>query len=154
MGEISFYRGINLNGPACEIDGQKWEGRGAKNLAVRGRGFALPDAELRVPADAARADMIRSSVRGPDASVELTSVPKGSYLVYLYVWESQGPQTYDVLLSGKTVQTQYSSGPAGSWDRLGPWPVEVSGGSIEVRVSGGPAHLSGVEVWRLGAASK
>lgn len=154
VGEISFYRGINLNGPACEIDGQKWEGRGAKNLAVRGRGFALPDAELRVPADAARADMIRSSLRGPDASAELTAVPKGSYLVYLYVWESQGPQTYDVLLDGKTVQTQYSSGPAGSWDRLGPWPVEVSGGSIEVRVSGGPAHLSGLEVWRVGAGAK
>jgi hypothetical protein len=154
VGDLSFHRGINLNGPPCTIDGQTWEGTGAKNLVVRGRGFALPEAELRVPTDADRADMIRSSIRGADASVKLGSVPRGSYLVYLYVWESESSQTYDVLLNGKVVQARHSSGPAGSWDRLGPWPVEVSGDSIEVRVSGGPAHLSGLEVWRVGAGPK
>lgn len=154
VGDLSFYRGINLNGPPCAIDGQKWEGTGAKDLAVRGRPFGLPDAELRLPTDADRADMIRSSVRGPDASVALSSVPKGSYLVYLYVWESESPQTYDVILNGKVVQARYSSGPAGSWDRLGPWTIEVAGGSIEVRAQGGSAHFSGLEVWRLGAGSR
>ncbi len=98
--------------------------------------------------------MIRSSVRGPDASVTLASVPKGTYLVYLYVWESESPQTYDVLLNGKVVQARYASGAAGSWDRLGPWTVEIADGSIEIRAAGGAAHFSGVEVWRLGAASK
>lgn len=154
VGDLSFHRGINLNGPACAIDGQKWDGTGAKDLSVRGRGFALPNAELRVPADASRAEMIRSSIRGPDASVALSSVPKGSYLVYLYVWESESPQTYDVVLNGKVVHARYSSGPAGSWDRLGPWTIEVADGSIEVRAQGGSAHFSGLEVWRLGAGSR
>ncbi|HXG61770.1 MAG TPA: PA14 domain-containing protein [Planctomycetota bacterium] len=154
VGEVSFYRGINLNGPPCVIDGQKWEGRDAKNLEVRGRGFGRPDAELRVPAESARADMIRSSIRDDDVSIALTSVPKGAYLVYLYVWESETSRTYDVTLNGKVVQSRFASGPAGHWERLGPWTADVSDGKIEVRTSGGPAHVSGLEIWRLGADAK
>lgn len=154
VGEISFYRGVNLNGAACLIDGQKWEGPEAKNLTVQGRGYARPDLELRAPADPVRADMIGSSVRGDDVSAALTSVPSGPYLVYLYVWESERPRTYDVLLNGKVVQAKHSSGPAGHWERLGPWPVEVADGRIELRASGGEAHFSGIEIWRVGAAPK
>jgi hypothetical protein len=155
VGEISFYRGINLNGPPVTIDGNPWEGRGAAEYSTNGHGFERDEVDLRPPTDFARASMIRTSVYSrAGTTLTLGSVPAGSYLVYVYVWEDNESQTFDLLLNGRTVQPAYSSGQAGRWDRLGPWGVEVKDGKIELRAAGGAANFSGVEVWRVGAAAE
>ena len=43
---------------------------------------------------------------------------------------------------------------AGFWRRLGPWTVQVTDGSIDLRARGGDANLSGIEVWRRTASSE
>jgi len=155
VGEISFYRGINLNGPPVTIDGNAWEGRGAAGYSTNGQGFEAEDADLRPPTDPERSTMIRASVTARQGtSIALASVPPGAYLVYLYVWEDNETQTFDLSVNGKTVQSAYSSGQAGRWDRLGPWSVEVKDGKIEIRAAGGAANFSGLEIWRVGAAAE
>jgi hypothetical protein len=150
VGDIFFYRGINLNGPGLSIDGNPWEGREAPNLAVKGAGFEFPDAELKPPADAERGAMIRSSVTSPEGtSVTLKAVPAGTYQVYLYLWGEGEPKTFDLLLKGKVVHPAYQSA-AGKWDRLGPWTVDVADGQIEIKASKGGACFSGIEVWSVG----
>ena len=55
---------------------------------------------------------------------------------------------FSVSLEGKEVVGGYNSGMAGDWQRLGPWPVKVTDGSIDLTARGGDANLSGIEVWR------
>ncbi len=147
---VSFYRAINLNGTALTIDGRPWEGKNAPNYTFSGSSFENQAVELEPPADAARASMIRSSIWNPSGSnVSVTSVPEGTYLVCLYVWEDNFSQTFDISLEGRVVLAGYSSGQGGHWDRLGPWTVEIKDGAIDITCSQGDANLSGIEIWSL-----
>jgi hypothetical protein len=86
----------------------------------------------------------------------MTAVPSGNYQVWLYVWEDNFAETYSISLEGSLVQSNFTSGPAGAWTKLGPYPVNITDGAINVSSSGGHANFSGIEVWTgtSGAASK
>ena len=89
------------------------------------------------PTDANRATMIRSSVWGNTVTLNMTAVPSGSYQVWLYVWEDNIPQTYSISLEGSVVHSNFNSGSAGTWRKLGPYPVNITDGAINVSSSGG-----------------
>ena len=148
----TFYRGINLNGNPTEIDGKQWDGSTAPHYSFTGGSFANYNVALNPPTDANRARMIGSSIwNGSGANVSIQSVPQGTYNVYLYVWEDNNPVTYSIYLNGSLVKANHNSGSAGTWHKLGPWPVSVNNGSISISCSAGDANLSGVEIWRGGA---
>ncbi len=147
-----FYRAINVNGDALTIDGNAWESKTAANYSTVGGTFENQSVTLNPATDAARSMMIRSSVWGT-CSVTLSSVPNNSYNVYLYVWEDNSPATFSVSLEGSVVQANRTSGAAGTWARLGPWPVTISDGTINVSCSGGDANISGIEVWSAGGGT-
>ena len=44
---------------------------------------------------------------------------------------------------------KFASGPAGRWERLGPWVVDVTDGVIDVSARGGEANFCGLEIWRV-----
>jgi len=95
--------------------------------------------------------MIRCSVFGKGGTtVKLNQVPSGTYLVYLYVWEDNNPEVYALFVQNKEVIKAYNSGPAGHWDKLGPFTAVVTDSVLEVHSVGGDANFSGLEVWRLG----
>ena len=147
-GRWAFYRGVNLNGPAVEIDGHKWDGDDAANFTCKDRAVNSPNVALRPPTDAARAKMIHAFRWSRQVRIRLTSVPAGAYAVYAYVWEDNNPETFSISLEGKRVERDYYSGTGGDWQRLGPWTVTVRDGSIELTSRGGAANFSGIEVWR------
>ena len=145
---LRFYRGINLNGPAIDIDGRRWDGTGAADVAVAGQRFENQKIKLSPDVDEQRARMIRSCVYGQGCGVVLRNVPAGVYHVYAYVWEDNAAETFDLTLNGRTVLREYKSGPAGRWGRLGPWKTVVSNGKIALaNASNAAANLSGIEVW-------
>jgi hypothetical protein len=147
-GPWRFWRGININGPAIQIDGNRWEGDDAANFVCRDRALNSPQVVLLPPTDAARARMIHSfRWNRSNARIELSSVPKGTYAVYAYLWEETGPTTFTIRLNDRVVQRDYQSGPAGRWRRLGPWMVDSSG-KITITATGGDANFSGIEIWR------
>ena len=80
----------------------------------------------------------------------MTAVPAGSYQVWLYVWEDNSPETYSISLEGSVVLANFNSGTAGTWRKLGPYPVNITDGAINVSSSGGHANFSGMEVWTAG----
>ncbi|HAV61858.1 MAG TPA: hypothetical protein DCY13_05795, partial [Verrucomicrobiales bacterium] len=149
--EVTFVRAINLNGPALTIDGRAWEAdQGAANFAANGKRFANQKVLLKPPTDAARTEMLRSSVWGGTVSVEFTGLAKGAYQVVLYVWEDNHTEQFDLLVNGRVVQAGFYSGDAGMWRRLGPWRAEVTDGKLTVGAKGashGAANLSGIELW-------
>ncbi len=148
----AFYRGINLNGSAVTIDGNQWEGSNAPNYSYSGYTFTDNNVTLNPATDPSRTAMIRSSVYSKNLKLTLTSVPSGSYQIYLYVWEDNHSEAYNVYLDGKLVKQNHSSGAKGSWAKLGPYSININDGTLEVTTTGGHANLSGIEVWKSSTA--
>jgi hypothetical protein len=147
----TFFRAFNLGGSATTIDGRNWEaGSGVANFSVNGSSFSNQNVTLNPATDAARANMIRSSVYsyGTPISGVVSNVTNGTYSVYVYVWEDNNAETYSLTLEGQTVQANYNSGAAGHWDRLGPFTANIIDGNINVGATGNGANLSGIEIWK------
>lgn len=146
-----FFRAVNLNGPAVEIDGRRWvASQEAKWLETKDRGFENHKITLVPSTDDARAQMLRSSVYHPGGQNRLTvrDVPPGSYTIFLYVWEDNNSTTYDIDIQGRTVLTSHHSGSGGQWHKLGPWTADAADGRIVITSRGGHANWSGLEIWR------
>lgn len=147
-----FFRAINLNGPPLKVDGRQWEGKDTTNLTTKGNTFENQSVVLKPATDPERAKMIRSSVWGANVDVEVSEVPTGQYQVFLYVWEDNHTERFNILLNDKMVQEGLYSGNAGSWKRLGPWKAEIKEGKIKISArtgaSGNAANLSGLEIWK------
>ncbi|EMI20003.1 protein containing DUF1549 [Rhodopirellula maiorica SM1] len=142
-----FFRGLNLNGPEVVIDGNVWEGRDSKNYVCNDKAFEQQNVALIPSTDADRAKMIRSS-RWNGNRIELKHLPGGTFTLFLYVWEDNKSETYEIRVDGKRVVSRFHSGNAGTWKKLGPWYVDVRDGSIELTSKGGAANFSGIELWR------
>ena len=147
-GKWTFYRGINLNGPAIEIDGNKWEGDDAPNFICADRPINDPRVRLRPPTNDARAQMIHSFRWNGRASLTMTGLPRGTFAIYAYVWEDNNPEQFTISMQGRVVARNHYSGVEGEWHRLGPWRTTVKDGSITITSSGGAANFSGIEIWR------
>ena len=148
-GAFAFYRAVNLAGPALTLDGNAWAGSTAANYTTTGAAFANQAVPLVPATDATRASMIRDAVYGPNLSLSLTAVPAGTYQVYLTVWEDNNAETYSLALNGATVLANASTGPAGTWARLGPYPVTLAApGALTLSSAGGAVNFSGVELWQ------
>ncbi len=145
---ISFVRAINFAGSATTIEGKAWEGKNSTNYTTTAQSFTAPTATL-IPAvsDTAKANMIRSSIWGSSPKVTLTNLPSKPLDIYIYVWEDNAAQTYSISLQGTAVLSNFNSGPAGTWKRLGPF--RTSGTSVTIQTNGGDANLSGVEIYQV-----
>ena len=148
--EATFFRALNLNGPALEIDGRQWEGANATNFSVAGKFFENQSVALKPATDQMRARMIRSSVWSDKVDVTLTGVPEGAYQIFLYVWEDTINEQFNLLVNDQLVLEKFNSGTAGAWKKLGPWKTTSRDGKLKVSArtpSHGAANLSGLEVW-------
>jgi chitinase len=147
----TFLRAVNLAGPAITLDGYSWDAyTGAANFQATGIvPFANQNVNLNPATTSPRSTMIRSSVFGSQAGLAISNLASGTYSVYLYVWEDNNAETFSITLEGRTVQSNYNSGAAGHWDRLGPFTAAVTDGTINVGTTGGTANLSGIEIWKV-----
>jgi hypothetical protein len=149
----SLYRAINLNGPSLIFEGKAFEASEQAADLVAGPYSFTDERVTLIPAvtDVNKAKMLRSSIFGygtVGGQVKLSNVPTGRYNVYLYAWEDNLNETFSLKLNGQIVESNYQSGPAGTWRKLGPYPVNVTAGSLEMSSSGGAANFSGLEVYR------
>ncbi|MCL4251890.1 MAG: hypothetical protein KJ065_27310, partial [Anaerolineae bacterium] len=148
----SFYRAINLGGSAVTIDGSAWDGSTAANYSSNGNAACSPWTPLTPATDAARTTMIQCYVQHWAHLVTLSGVPNGSYDVYAYAWldwQDPNPQAFSVSLEGQVVQAGILISGGGQWQKLGPWRVTVTDGTLELATDGGLPNLSGIEVWTV-----
>jgi lysophospholipase L1-like esterase len=145
-----FYRAININGPAALIDGNAWEAQsGVSTFTINGSARSNPWITPSPATDPARVTMLRSFQHHWAISAALAEMPAGAYEVYLYViqdWNNPSPPLVTFSLEGQVVGT-YRAGGAGSWERLGPYPVTVSDGTLNLNASQ-IFNLSGIEIHR------
>ena len=162
----TFYRAVNLGGPAMTMDGHNWEANNeltpnfTLNFSINGLpgGYlsSIPGFVFNPSVDTPEhAEMLRTYRWNHDVQFSLTSVPTGSYNVYVWTFEPNAPLNASLSIEQNTVLSNYSTGPAGHWDRLGPFPVTVADGNIQVQflcsVQTDASFLSGVEVWQSSA---
>jgi hypothetical protein len=74
--------------------------------------------------------------------------------VFVYSWEDNNSETFDITLQGSVVARGHVSGSAGHWEKLGPWVTNITNGTLAVSAAGGDANLSGIEVWRMSVATR
>ena len=154
----TFYRAINLGGPAMTIDGHNWESNTGTtpNFTTNGASGSNSTVTFNPSIDADHASMLRSFRYNPNLQVNLTSVPNGNYDVYVWTFEDNNSLNATLSLNGTVFVGSYNTGAAGHWNRLGPYPVTVSTGTIAINylcnISGDSGLLSGVEVWQQAAA--
>lgn len=147
--EAKFVRGINLNGPAFTIEGRNWDSDNAENLRITGKRFDNQNVPLKPKTDDAKSQMIRSSVWGDDAKIEVVNLGPKAVRVFVYVWEDNDNERFDLLVNQRVVQRGFESGAGGNWKRLGPYVAQRSDGTLTISAQGGAANLSGIEIWSI-----
>jgi hypothetical protein len=147
---FTFYRAINLNGPGATIDGIPWESSAeAPNCLVFGKPYSNPAAALEPAVDGEKLHMLRTAVTSSEtASLILGRMPPGTYNVFLYAWSDGSSARFSIVIKGQTVAPNLTTGGAGRWERMGPWTVEVTDGTLNLVCMGGSVNLCGIEVWR------
>ncbi|HVR84333.1 MAG TPA: hypothetical protein VMU54_08485, partial [Planctomycetota bacterium] len=129
-----------------EVD---YEGRGAKKVSIIGSSVAL-NLELTPPPDSSVAPLLKAGVVQPlGTSVSLIDIPNGTYQVFLYVCAGANAQVYDLQIAGRIVQSKIQSGSPGTWQKLGPWVVDATGGLLEIAAKNGEINFCALEVWRV-----
>ncbi|MDJ1470201.1 LamG-like jellyroll fold domain-containing protein [Xanthocytophaga flava] len=146
-----FVRAINLNGTAGTLNGNSWQSSAsAADFSYTGSVVSLPTVPLSPSvADPYLASMLRTSISQWNVGINLANLQTATYRIFLYVWEDDQQQTYSIAMEGKTVLADYNSGSAGHWEKLGPFTVRVTDGTLNVATYGGWANMSGIEVYRL-----
>jgi RHS repeat-associated protein len=153
-GGEAFYRAINLGGSAVTIDGHAWEGSSASNYSTNGSTLCNEWISWNPATDANRATMLSCWVQHWAHQLEMSSVPAGTYDVYLYVqqdWDDPDAQPFALEVEGASA-SGWTPGAAGSWAKLGPFRRMVSDGTISV-TTGGMANIAGFEVWSIGSGT-
>jgi hypothetical protein len=145
-----LYRAINIGGGPLTIYDNSWEGQDAPNYSSSPIFFNQREFQLLTPAEPNVAAMLTTGAYGSDLSVQLTTVPAGSYSVFIWAFENAAPVTCNLLVQG-TSSGSFSTGGSGWWERIGPFPATVSDGNIQVELQAenGAVIMSGVELWRM-----
>ena len=154
-GTSGFYRAVNFGGPALTIDGNNWEADGAPGVSINGYSSCKPSMVLNPATDANRTTMLRCYRWNQNLTVSMANTPNGSYDVYLYVVDEDAyPQTFGVTIEGQQVANNLSTGANGQWQRLGPWRVNLTDGTINLAITGdGWNAFPGIEVWSVGGST-
>jgi hypothetical protein len=148
------------------MDGHNWEANNeitpnfTFNYSISGLpgGYlgGIPGFVFNPPVDTPEhAEMLRTYRWNHDVQFSLTNIPTGSYDVYVWTFEPNAPLSASLAIEQNTFLSNYSTGPAGHWDRLGPFPVTAADGNIQVQFlcidPNAAGFLSGVEVWQSSA---
>lgn len=128
--EPEFFRGINVNGHSIEIDGNRWQGDQSEYFDCDNKGVTVADLDWKPEPHKNMKTMLRTFRWNSNARLRVTDVPDGTYSVWTYLLEDTESQQYDVFVEGLPAVSDYVSGPAGTWNKVGPWIVEISDGTI------------------------
>ena len=83
-----------------------------------------------------------------------SNVPTGTYDAYVWTYEDNNSISATLSINGQVVLPSYNTGAAGHWDRLGPYRVIMTGGTMQFvwtcNTAGDAGFLSGIELWQQG----
>lgn len=171
-GQVSFYRGVNLRGPAVIIAGQQWlsqeqalaSGMSIQNAVTSTSNCGtIAGSQFLPPVDGAMASMLSCAAwrggtqPGSGFSIHYT-VPNGTYEVMLYTIEDYRDyyRAIDVKVEGQVVARGIGQLPRYGWAQYGPYRTTVSDGVLTIEILNGgkgDPSLSGFAIYRVESSS-
>jgi hypothetical protein len=149
--QAPLLRAVNLNGPALMFDGHDWEsGAAPADLSIDGGSpYEFKSGPVTPATDEPRARLLRTG-QTSDGALTLTfrNLSNVPCFVCIYIWEDAAAQLFDVKIQGTLAASNFSTGGAGRWTRLGPWPATVVDGALTIAFAGGAVNVSAVAVYR------
>ena len=143
-GQAQFVRGINLNGDAVTIGGNRWLSQNDalnSGLSIQSSTTAINYAQPLTPAvDADTSNMLTSLLQGNKTISLSQDVDNGLYQVDLWTMEPTRTRTFDVQLEGATV-AQVQLNTQGEWQQQS-FTTSVEDGTLDIllqRVRKAPA---------------
>ncbi|MFN3649693.1 MAG: carboxypeptidase regulatory-like domain-containing protein [Armatimonadota bacterium] len=158
--QTGFLRGVNLNGPAVTIEGNRWlsfADAKVQGLSVSGAGtwsgsYSFP---LSPSADADTKTMLQSCVYSGSKFNVRQAITNGEYDVYLWTIENyqSNYRSLDVRVEGALVASGLGNLPLGSWRKYGPYRASVKDGALDLEVARtrGDAVLMGFALFGSGS---
>lgn len=155
-----FVRGVNLNGEAVTIEGERWLSHAA--ALSSGLSFSVePEitttfVQPRPACDEDTARMLNTAVFKGAANLTISqTLPNGLYDVCLWVMENLNPnhRSFDIRVEGRTVARDVGArARLGDWVKLGPYRTAVADGSLTIELLQGRTdpHLMGFAVFSAG----
>jgi hypothetical protein len=155
-----FVKGINLNGEAVTIEGERW----LSYAAALSSGLSIsPEPEItatnvqpRPPCDEDTSRMLNTAVFKGSANLTVSQeLSNGLYDVYLWVMENLDPdhRSFDVRIEGKSAARGVGArARLGDWAKLGPFRAPVADGSLTIELLQGRSdpHLMGIAIFSAG----
>jgi hypothetical protein len=140
---------LNFNGPDLVIDSRVFAS--ATNYGFSGTVAAVEDQTvvLSPATDANRETMIRSSIWGGSGTTGYQigiPIPTGKYQVYFYTWEETMTRAYSLSIEGTNFIDRATTPARGTWQKLGPFDVDVRDGVMTIDVDGAHFMISGMEI--------
>lgn len=149
--------GVNLGGPAVEIQGHRWLGYDAALAA----GLQVPQARTAaterrpVPqADAGVRTMLNTVVFRPRTLDITLPLPAGDYQLYLWIMENYQSHWHQLQLrlQGQRVAERLGDLEADAWQRYGPFEAHLQGEALSLSLDTGEdgidAHLMGLSIYQ------
>jgi hypothetical protein len=165
----TFYKGINLNGPAVMIEGNAW----LSHASALASGLTLANMHqwagsytfnLTPTVDAATRSVLESGIWRsgdiPGQGFQLQqTLPNGTYQVYVWTIENYiaNYRSFDIKLEGATAALGIGDLPLGEWRKYGPYTATVNDGALTMDVlrgSKGNPSLMGIAIYSLPGTAK
>ncbi|MFN3650668.1 MAG: DUF4038 domain-containing protein [Armatimonadota bacterium] len=137
-----FVKGINFNGPAVTIEGNRWlshtealsQGLTVGNAWKWAGSYSFPHSPT---ADADTRTMLQSCLYQSSAVAVRQTLASGEYDLYLWTIENyqSNYRSLVVRAEGVTLASGVGELPLGHWRKLGPYRVSVRDGALDLEVS-------------------
>ncbi len=150
-------KGIELGGNTVTVDGIVFQSA-TNNPSVSVIGNTYNNSWMTLspaPATSAMKSMISTGLWGGGESpkVSVSNIENATYDVILYVMEDDSPQTFGVTIEGRTEASNISTGAAKTWQRVGPFRVNVADNALNLNTFGGAVLLSAITYEKVGTSA-
>jgi len=148
--ECAFALGVNLNGPALNVDGRALRAESAAEFTFTG-GAAYANAGGKVlPITDANATSLLNTARTLNTGDSATwAVPNGKYWAYAWltstVASDSGTLQFGATAADRFFGTQNSAGAR--WALVGPYSVDVSARTLTLTADGS-VHIAGLKLYQ------
>ena len=156
----TFYKAYNLGGGAVTINGRSWMPGNSSEVSVsvpfevsntyNASGMPLYPNDSNAQ-DPSFASMLRDGNR--NSRVTISNIASGNYEVYFYTVDlGGGSNVANIELNNQSVAFGYDDFGRGSWKKMGPFTIPITGGALVLSSSFDSVSFAGVELWSAPAS--
>jgi hypothetical protein len=150
--DCAFALGANMNGPALTVSGRSLAAESEAQFTFSGgAAYSNTSAKMLPSTDMATTTLLSTARTLNTADSANWPVPNGKYWAYAWLVSTVGSDNGTLLIGASPADRFFGTLTMGSpaiarWALIGPYPFEVTSGSLTLAVDGS-VHLAGVKLY-------